>query len=474
MQHTNGENLRSAGKMVIDCLADYLADSQAGIDKVVDLRPLAELSTKLDLPRYIRQGGMDEQQLKAFLDTYLRFSMHMHHPAYIGHQVAVPHLGSSLGDLIHGVINNPMSIYEMGPSAAAVEYEMIQWMLEKIGWQNTGAGIFTHGGSISNIHAMLAARAAIAPDAWTRGNPADLVVLAPENAHYSIARAISIIGLGSAIIIPIPTNQHEVVKPDDLSRLIPEVRQSGKRIMAVIANACATATGLYDPVAEMGHLCQEESCWFHVDSPHGATALLSPKYKHHLKGLELADSMNWDAHKMMQTSTLSTAVLFRNKQHLYRTFTQKGSYLFYEKENVGVDSLPFQIECTKAGIATKLFLVLASMGERGMGEFIETLYDHAAHFARIISNRPGFQIDHPVDSNIICFRYKPDQFDQLQLREALTRQGDFYITSTEIKGSRYLRLVLMNTQTDGTILLRLLDEVEKVAQSIDRSSASPE
>jgi L-2,4-diaminobutyrate decarboxylase len=310
---------------------------------------------------------------------------------------------------------------------------------------------------------MLAARAVIDPEAWAKGVKKDLVVLAPENTHYSIARAISITGLGSEAIVPIPTNQYEVVESGKLEALIERQRDLGKEIMAVVANACATATGLYDPVDEMADVCLEKECWFHVDSPHGATALLSGKYTHLLKGIQKADSMIWDAHKMMQTSSLSTGVLFKNKKHYHGTFTQKASYLIHEKENPGYDVLPYQIECTKTAIATKLFFVLAAIGEKGMSEFIEKLYDNSRNFSQIIDSRPGFSCDIPVESNIICFRYKPDMYDQLKLREKLIKTGEFYITSTEVKGLRYLRLVVMHQGTTSKNIEALLDKIEEIS-----------
>ncbi len=454
----------AAATVLVRKLTQYLRESQEGRTPVVELRSMAQLSQEMNIPNLIREGGLDVENLGEFLQKYLDSSMHMHHPGYIGHQVGVPHPAAALADMVQGLICNPMSIYEMGPSAATIEQEMVQWMLEKVGWQEGGAGLFTHGGSLANIHAMLAARAAIDPDAWTQGVRQNLVVLAPENTHYSIARSVSIIGLGSKAIIPVPTDHHEVVIPGELERIIHEQREKGMEIMAVVANACATATGLYDPIDELADICLDQKCWFHIDSPHGATAILSDKYAYLLKGIEKADSLIWDAHKMMQTSSLSTAILFKNKKHYYQTFSQKASYLIHEKENPGFDVLPYQIECTKSPIATKIFFVLAAVGEKGMAKFVETLYDNTRHFAKIIGARTGFTCPIPVESNILCFRYKPEQFDQLKLREKLIKTGDFYITSTEVKGVRYLRLVVMHLGTTVQTIDSLLDKIEEIAE----------
>lgn len=467
MLNNTGSALEKAGRIMLQALSQYIDESQSGSGPVVTLEPISSIGEELQLDRYIREGGLDLKSLQTFLQSYLRHSMHMHHPAYIGHQVAVPHFASALSDLLHGVIGNPMSIYEMGPPAAAAEQAVIRWMLEKVGWQKDGGGILTNGGSIANLHAMLAARAHIAPEAWQQGTPADLVVLCPENAHYCINRAVSIMGLGSRSISGIPTDRNEMIIPDKLHQVIQDEQENGKRIMAVVANACATSTGLYDPIEEIAQICQENKVWFHLDSPHGATALLSVKYRHHMQGAELADSIIWDAHKMMRTSPLCTGILFRKKDYLENTFAQKASYLFHEKDNPGVDILAHQIECTKSALGTRLFMVLASTGEKEMGNFVAKLCDHAKAFAHQINQRTGFTSPFPIHSNIVCFQYASEKYDQLSLRNKLIETGKYYISSTEIKGKRYLRLTVMNLETSRETIAGLLRLIEETAKSFD-------
>ena len=465
MLENNGTTLKEAGQLVLNALSEYMDESRAGLTTVVNMQSIKSVSDELKLDKYIRKGGLDLKGLQVFLQSYLQNSMHMHHPAYIGHQVAVPHFASGLSDLIHGVIGNAMSIYEMGPTAAAAEQAVIRWMLEKIGWTEEGAGVLTNGGSIANLHAMLAARAHIAPDAWQAGNPNDLVVLCPENAHYCIHRAVSMMGLGSTNVLVIPTDRNEMIDPNGLQELVHSQKAEGKRIMAVVANACATSTGLYDPIEAIAKLCHAEKIWFHLDSPHGATALLSVKYRHYLKGIELADSMVWDAHKMMQTSALCTGILFRKRTHLENTFSQKATYLFHDKKNLGVDVLAHQVECTKSALGTKLFMVLASIGEKELGNFVAKLYDQSRSFAHLINQRPGFTSPFPIHSNIVCFQYQPDIYDQLALRNKLIETGKFYISSTEIKGKRYLRLTVMNLSTSKETIEHLLDQIEVIANN---------
>jgi len=384
-----------------------------------------------------------------------------------------------MADYIHGTINNPMAIYEMGPGAATMEKLMVNWMLNKVGWLKSdklletnyeickGAGILTHGGSLANLTALLAARANASPEAWTKGNNPKMVVMASQNAHYSVAKSLAIMGLGYDNIVEIETDKNEVIKPKSLEPIYKKLKADGKIVMAVIANACATSTGLYDPLEAIGKFCQKNNLWFHVDGAHGTSALLSNTKKSLLKGVYLADSLVWDAHKMLQKSALCAAVLFKKQQHLHQTFKQKGSYLFFEKDNVGFDLMANAIECTKSPLGTKLFMAVAYKGEAGLAKDITLTYNRTAAFYKLISANKKFECPYIPESNILCFRYRDFGDDlQLKLRNELVKNGNFYITTTTIKNVRYLRIAIMNTQTTSKHILSLLKEIETIAKTM--------
>ncbi len=456
----------------------YLQDSMEGNGKVLHQELASKLSAELNLNKWIREGGIDVHSVSDFLKTYLDNSQRMHHPHYIGHQVSSNHLASAVADFISGAVNNPMAIYEMGPSGAVIEQTIINWMLEKAGWfagdniedfshhSGNGSGVLTHGGSMANLTALLAARARISPEAWDEGNPGDLVVMGSEVAHYSIARAISIIGMGSRNLVTVPTTSMEVLKPEHLEERYKYAVENGKRVMAVVANACATSTGLYDPIDEIGEFCNEHDLWFHVDGAHGASALVSEKENHFMKGLHRADSMIWDTHKMLRTTTLCAAVLFKDGKSLANTFQQKGSYLFHDKEKPGFDLMPYTIECTKAGIGTKLFWVLAAEGEKGLADYIDHQYTITRKFYDLISAHDDFECPYYPEANIICFRYKSGEDSnayQLNIRNELVKRANYYITSTEVNGVRYLRMTVINELTKVHHIEGLLAEIVEIA-----------
>ena len=462
-------------------LADHLTKSKAGETPALNQQPPEVIAEELRLKERLNKGFIDSQDLLSFVQVYLSHTNHLSHPHYMGHQVAVPHDLSGIPELIHGTINNPSSLYEMGPAGGTCEGFMINWMLDKVGWLNgrdyydfdfkpgIASGLLTHGGSMANLTALAAARAAIAPDAWTEGNPGDLVVIGAASAHYSIARALSILGLGKKAFYPVAVDENEVLQINDLQRVYQQALADGKRVMCVVANACATSTGLYDPLAAMGAFCEAHQLWFHVDGAHGAAALVSLKNKSLVKGIEKADSIIWDAHKMMRVPALCTAVLFKDFSVQAAAFQQKGSYVFHDTEVIGMDSMPYTIECTKSALGMKLFWTFALEGEKSIGEFIDHTFSLTKDFYSLLNQEPDFTTPYFPQSNILCFRYEKfgmaDKFQKL-IRYTIIDNQRFYLTSCEMNGNRYLRVVILNPSTTLAHLKALIEEIKTTASRL--------
>ncbi|HEY1597161.1 MAG TPA: aminotransferase class I/II-fold pyridoxal phosphate-dependent enzyme, partial [Thermoleophilaceae bacterium] len=431
--------------------------------------PIEEIAATLDQRALIRGGGMDGERFAAFLDAYLERTTRLHHPGSLAHQVASPDVPAALADLIHGTINNPGAIYEMGAAGATTEVIAIEWMLEKAGWSPAeSAGVLTHGGSLANLTALLAARARSAPDAWEQGTPSDLAVLAPPSVHYSVRRAVAILGLGEQALIELEVDELERIRVDRLPDALERARAAGRRPMALVAASCATATGLHDDLTGIADFCEEHGIWLHVDAAHGASALLSPAHRHLLEGVERADSLIWDAHKMLRTSSLVAAVLMRHGDDLAGAFHQKASYLFYGDEHTGgIDLIERSVECTKAGLGLKLFLNLAWRGEQGLGAYVADCYDKALRFHELIERRPGFECPYVPESNILCFRFGHDADRQVAIRERLIEEGRFHLSSAEIGGERFLRIVVTAPATDDAAIELLLAAVEEADRVLD-------
>jgi L-2,4-diaminobutyrate decarboxylase len=354
----------------------------------------------------------------------------------------------------------------MGAAGAVLEREVVRWMLGKVGFDpDVGGGVLTNGGSLANLTALLAARARVAPDAWQSGVQGDLAVLAPPSVHYSIRRAAAILGLGEDGIVELEVDELERIRPERLDDALLRCKAAGRRPLALVAASPATSTGLHDDLRPIGEFCRNHGIWFHADAAHGASALLSSRYRRLLDGIDQADSVVWDAHKLLRTSGLCAAVLVRCDEDLPNAFRQRADYLFDESDSIGFDLVDRAIECTKTTLGLKLFLSLAWEGERGLGDYVTSRYDMTRQFYDALATRPGITCPYRPESNILCFRV--DGADQLGVRERLLDEGRLHIGTTTINGERHLRLVLMSPDTGETTLSEL------VAAVADQGSTTP-
>jgi L-2,4-diaminobutyrate decarboxylase len=457
------DDYADAAHTAVELLAEHVAEARSGVGPV-NVRPEPdELAADLELSRWIEQGGMDAAALEEWLPRYLDATVRLHHPGSMAHQVAVPSTGAAVADLIHGATNNPMAIYEMGAAGATIERAVVNWMLDKVGFGLDAAGVLTHGGSLANLTALLAARGRVAPDAWRTGTPSDLALLAPPSAHYSVRRAAAILGLGEDAVLELEVDELERIRPERLGDALARCRAAGRRPLALVAPACATSTGLFDDLRAIGAFCNEHGIWFHVDAAHGASALLSERHRHLVDGIEQGDSVIWDAHKLLRTSGLCAAVLVRRGDELPGAFRQSGDYLFNDNESVGFDLLDRALETTKTTMGLKLFLSLAWAGERGLGDYVASRFDAARRFHALLEREPDVSCPYAPESNILCFRL--GDADQLTLRDRALAEGRLHFGSTTVDGERYLRLVVTAPDTGDETLRELLTTLRGLPQA---------
>ena len=469
--------LTADAQRLLRLLERYREQSWSASCPAVRLTPLDRLVAELELEAPLREGGLTGVALERFVERYLAHTTRLHHPGFLAHQTPAPHYAGALGSLIDGFTNNPMAIYEMGPPAAAIELFMVNWLIERVGWRpqpltagggagEHAAGVLTHGGSLANLTALIAARSRIAPRVWSEGNPPDLGLLVSSQNHYSVARAAGILGLGSHAVEMLEVDVRGRILPDRLPAALARLRDAGRRPMALVANAGSTALGLYDPLEEIAAFCREESIWLHVDGAHGASALLSPKLKPLLRGIEQADSLIWDAHKMLRTPPLCAAVLLRDHRWLDQAFEQEASYLFHDKQQPGVDLIQRSVECTKAALGLKLYLVVAAMGERGLAGFVERQTALAQQAWRWFEDHPDFSTPARPESNILCFAWRDWDEQHLALRDRLIAAGDFHLSTAQIAGRWHLRAVFMNPVATMEDVERLAAEIGEMADEM--------
>lgn len=457
------QQFRDNGHALIDLLADYLAASLAGQGKVLQWQvpALEDAHWRAPLPQSATLSPA--QLLEKLRDDILPAGLAIHHPRNLGHQVATPLPMAALCDLVAALTNQAMAVYETGPAATLIERQVIRWLAELIGWNNS-EGVLTSGGAQANLTALLAARQQSAGwNVWKEGvaSGPPLRILASEHAHYSVSRAAGIMGLGVDAVVKVAADDQGRMDLAALAAAHRQTETSGARVMAVVATAGCTPTGSIDPLTEIGAYCREHGLWLHVDGAHGASALLSAKYRDALQGIELADSVVWDGHKLLYMPATVSAVLFRNPVHSYAAFAQEASYLFQGHSNAEetFNTSYRTLECTKRMMGLKLWAAFSLYGAKGLGELVERVFATARLLASKLATAPDFELLMPPQTNIVCFRHRSD--DQAELRKALVESGAFHLTQVNLHGKVWLRTTVMNPFTAESDLDALLEGIRK-------------
>lgn len=465
----DAEHFRRQAHQLVDQLADYLASAtRGGSLPVLPWAAPAENLTRF--PSTFPEEPTGE--LSSFMERVLSASHHIHHPRYVGHQVSAPLPLAALCDFVSALLNNGMAVYDMGPASTAMEHNVLGWMAGQLGLPGSAGGVLTSGGSAGNLTALLAARQAKAGyDAWNGGATAGppLTVLVAETAHYCLARSTRVMGWGAGGVTPVPVDANFRLRPEALEDALAAATRAGRRPIAVVASAGSTATGAFDPLDAVADFCERHNLWFHVDGAHGASAALSPRYRHQVKGIERADSVVWDAHKMMMLPALITAVLFRDGSRSFEAFAQEASYLFHGQDTRRWSDVALRtLECTKEMMALKLYTCLSLLGTRLFADYVTATFDLARRFAERLQGSGDFEVAVPPDCNIVCFRHTPAGFpaselDALQsrLREQLVTRGDFYLVQTTLPKGVYLRTTLINPLTSEEDLDALRDALRR-------------
>ena len=403
-------------------------------------------------------------------------SVQVHRKRYLGHQTTPTLPVTILSSAATALLNQGMGVYEMGMVGNTLEKILTEHLAAKLGFTQEASGFITSGGSLGNLTALLAARAA-ATNIWENGQEEGqkLAVMVSEEAHYCIDRAVRIMGLGSEGIIKVPVNDKFQIRVELLEQYYQQAVSEGKQVISLIGCAGTTSTGSYDDLEAMAAFSRKHNIWFHIDGAHGAPAAFSPKYKHLIKGIEQADSVIVDYHKMMMTPSLSNAVLFKQGANAYRTFSQRAQYLWADQNteewyNGGKRTF----ECTKAMTALNVYTIFRTYGEDIFRQNIECLYELAERFAALIREHENLELAYEPQCNIVCFRYKAADADlnvlNKQIRQQLLEEGRFYIVQTILNGNLYLRVSLMNPLATTTELKELLQAVEEKAMALEAAN----
>ena len=448
--------------------ATYLADTRTGDGPVSTPRTSAELAARFDEPM-----PMDGQPLADVVarlrDDVLPDCNRLYHPRYAGHQVSAPVPAAIWTESLTAALNQSVAVAEMSPVATVLEHRVVRWLCDLVGYDAASGGTMTSGGTEATLTGLLAARSAAIPDVWTNGVGVEPpVVVCGEHAHYAVSRAVGEMGLGLRNMVTVPSRDWRM-DPAALADTLDQMRTLGRTVMAVVATAGSTATGSFDDLETIGLLCEERGIWLHVDGAHGASALLSERHRHRVRGLARARSIAWDPHKMMLQPLSAGVVLVREERDLESAFAQRAPYLFHGSEGERVwDQGIRSLMCSRRADVLKLWVSFQRYGARGMGALYDRLCAVTQAMHDRLSAHPGFEVLHAPECNILCFRWIGDgtmsdealDTSNRALRERYNRSGAGWITATNLGGRRVLRVTVMNPRTG-------VREVEEIVSGLE-------
>ncbi|WP_324793764.1 aspartate aminotransferase family protein [Streptomyces cyaneofuscatus] len=466
LNNTTAEHYRRTVTAGVDRVAAKLAATERPFSGVgVD-----ELSPVVDAIDLGRPLGDATAALDELGEVYLRDAVYFHHPRYLGHLNCPVVIPAVLGEAVLSAINSSLDTWDQSAGGTLIERRLIDWTTERIGLGPAADGIFTSGGTQSNLQALLLAReeAKIRPEHYTR-----LRIFTSECSHFSVQKSAKLLGLGPDSVVPIPVDSNKRMQAVALAHALEQCIAEGAVPMAVVATAGTTDFGSIDPLPEIAALCEQFATWMHVDAAYGCGLLASRERRGLLEGIAHADSVTVDYHKSFFQPVSSSAILVRDRATL-RHATYHAEYL--NPRRMTEERIPNQVDkslqTTRRFDALKLWMTLRVMGADGIGELFDEVCDLAAEGWKLLAADPRFDVVVQPQLSTLVFRYipsgatSPDGIDRANLyaRKALFASGEAIVAGTKVGDRQYLKFTLLNPETTVADIAAVLDLISGHAE----------
>ena len=337
------------------------------------------------------------------------------HPRFFNQNFAGADPIAIIGDWLGAALNTTNATYEAAPIFTLMERALLKKLASVAGIQGA-EGLFCAGGSLSNLFAMHLARHRAFPEANAEGIPSQkrLVAFTSAHAHYSLKKAVALLGLGYQNLRVIPCNDKGQMLPDALDTALTKSLEQGESPFFVNATAGTTVVAGFDPIDDIARVLKQHSTetpiWLHVDGCYGGSALFSSAHRVLLKGVEQADSLAWNLHKMMGITQQCSTLLVKHSGLLRSCFATGAGYLFQpDKENADLDSGDRHFQCARRVDVLKLWLTWKYRGDKVFSERISEAVKHAVAFEESLKRFPDqrFVMAHPRNFTNVCFWWLP-------------------------------------------------------------------
>ncbi|MFD2341531.1 aspartate aminotransferase family protein [Clavibacter tessellarius] len=435
----------------------------------------------LDLDRPL--GGLDDA-LDELDDLYLRDAVWFHDPSYVAHLNCPILIPAIAGELILSSVNTSMDTWDQSAGATLIERSLIDWTAGRIGLGADADGVFTSGGSQSNLQALLLARdEAAALHGLSMDDRQRMRILVSEVGHFSVEKSARILGLAPDAVIRVPADDAMRMRVDALERELARCSAAGLLPIAVVATAGTTDFGSVDPLPAIGDVCRREGIRLHVDAAYGGGLLTSLAHRHLLDGIEHADSVTVDYHKTFFQPVSSSALIVRDGRSL-RHATLHADYL--NPADRAHEEIPNQVDkslqTTRRFDALKLWLTLRTVGADGVGRMLDDVIALADRTWLAMRRDPALEVVVRPEISALVFRYVPAaerdgsagtcariRSDAVNrgIRQAIQDSGRAMVAATRVDGRAHLKLTLLNPATTDAHIREILGMVVAAGDALD-------
>jgi glutamate/tyrosine decarboxylase-like PLP-dependent enzyme len=412
-----------------------------------------------------------------------KWQVQVTHPRYFGLFNPSVTLASVIADTLVAMYNPQLANWRTSPAANEIERHTLSWLAARFGLPESSIATFTSGGMEANLSAVVVALTRAFPsygEQGLRSLAGQPVIYLTEEAHHGFNKLAHITGLGRKSLRQIKTDRLLRMDVEELRRCVAEDRANGLLPFMVIGNAGTTAAGAIDPLAEIAHCSQELGLWFHVDAAWGGAAILSPSLRHHLAGIQAADSITCDAHKWFSVPMGCGMFFCRHRGSVAQAFRTDVTYMPGKAAGAGGDSfdifnpLETSTQWSRRFIGLKLFMSLAQQGEAGYIEMI----DHQTRMGNLLREllkASGWSIVNSTPLPLVCFTR--DGLVPSQLLAAMRQHQVAWMSEAQLGGIPVMRACITSfktTENDIDWVVGKMNALAFAAGCVEHSTLGPD
>jgi L-2,4-diaminobutyrate decarboxylase len=413
------------------------------------------------------EGVALEAVLEQLGDSVWRHGVVPADPACVAHLHPPTVVPAVVTELAIAATNQSMDSWDQSPAATEVELHLMSWLATQIGLPLTASGVMTSGGTASNVLALTLARswaaAKIDIDVLKSGLPADAArwrILCSDQAHFSVQRAAAQLGLGRDAVVTVSTTMAGEMDVAALDGELGRMANEGLQAIAIVATAGTTDLGAIDPLAAIAGRAREAGAWLHVDAAVAGSFIVSDRLRPRLAGMDLADSVTIDFHKLWWQPFNASALVVADVTR-FDLLRVKSNYLDRGDELEGMVNLVGRsLDTSRRFDAAKVVATLRTLGRRSLGEMVESVVDLSTYAGEVISSNPQLELL-AVPSTVTCVFAAPgvDADGLRRVQQRLLARGEMVLGRTEIKGRAALKFTFMNPLSTQEDVDQLIDMV---------------